>query len=196
VLIVEGDGDVLAAPHLVGKIGARVGESIYASRPIRVGGWFNLRKAGGLEKWVRVAATRPECDRVVVLCDLDDLCPAIEKALIRDRAAALSLELGFPVEIAFCMREFESWLLHSRDVLAAAMPQYGWREADIPNPEKVRDAKGMLRTLMTEPYAESLDQEVLTKALDCRTLYVRSRSFRSFAKAVTGYSYDDLGAAF
>lgn len=191
VLIVEGDGDVAAMPHLVGKIGASSETYVFAARPIRVGGWGRLKKAGGLEKWVRFAATRDNIFRIIVAMDLDDGCPVEELNVISGRLDALRAELGLEIEVCFCIREYESWLLHAREQLAVDAPEYGWRHLEsINNPDHIRDAKGALRSIISQPYAESIDQETLTKKINCFYLYNRSRSFRRFCTATTGLGYE------
>jgi hypothetical protein len=197
VLIVEGQGDVSAFPNLVGKIGAWLGMGLYTKKPIRAGCWGAVRKAGGLEKWVGLAVTRPDCSKVIIVVDLDDGCPVEEKALLQQRVDALSEAHGIEINICFCLREFEAWFLRSIDHLAVRFPQLADLDHEhfIEAAQQYRDAKGMLRRILPEGYSESYDQSDLLSSVDPPTLFARDRAFRRFVRVLSGLDYETLAAA-
>jgi len=196
VLVVEGHGDVDAFPNIVGKVGAWLGSPLFCVNPIRCGGWGRLKKEGGLEKWVQLAASRPGCSRIVIVVDLDDGCPAEERSKVAARVGQLKHRFGMEIEICFCVREFEAWLLAVLDRISADNPEYDWITQDfVPNAETFRDAKGALRDKMNESYGEGTDQGILSRAIPAAILYARSRSFRRFVRAVSGLDYETLSVA-
>lgn len=194
VAIVEGHGDVAAIPTVIGKIGGWLEEPLFVANPIRAGSWGAIKKAGGLEKLVRLAASRPECTKVVVLTDLDDGCPVTERAEVEARRAELVSELNILIEICFCIREFEAWILSSLDQIAARLDDLTnvSTEVSLEDNSAFRDAKGRLRRLLPDGYSESADQGRLVRGLDPSVLYARDRSFRRFVKAISGYDYADI----
>lgn len=197
MLVVEGQGDVAAFPHLVGKIGAWLGMPLFVTKPIRCGGWGSIRKPGGLERWTTLAASREDCTRVVFVVDLDDGCPVEERAIILERVAALEALHGIEILIAFCIREYESWLLYSLDKISendASLSDLDTSCCHMNN-SAIRDAKGKLRALLPDGYSESSDQHLLTKMIDIKSLYERCRSFKKFVKCVSSLDYDTLEAA-
>lgn len=197
VLIVEGHGDVNAFPNLVGKVGAWLGEQLFIKSPIRSKGWGSVRKPGGLEKWVGLAASREGCKRVVVVVDLDDGCPVVERQIVADRVNELQNVYNISIEICFCMREFEAWFLRCLDMFPGNIIQDDKSiiEQLIKKANHYRDAKGKLRSVMREGYSETGDQSGLIKNIICSELYKRDRSFKKFVKAVSGIPYELLDAA-
>ncbi|WP_172438934.1 DUF4276 family protein [Porphyrobacter sp. TH134] len=191
VLIVEGHGDVVAMPHVVAKIGASCGLPLYTSRPIRSRGWGSIKKAGGLEGFVQLAASRHGCERVLIVVDLDDGCPVTERGLLAGRIDKLHERYGVSIEICFCIREFEAWLLASLEELPESDLKPGL-DLPIERHDLIRDAKGSLRKFLEDGYSETADQGELAKRIDPSKLYQRDRSFRRFVKATTGIEYPDL----
>lgn len=196
-LILEGHGDVAAGCSLVAKAAASFGKQVYASEPpIRAGNAVKLKRAGELERHLRLAASREDVDQILLLVDLDDGCPAELANEFNARAAPVSQETGKKIHICFCVREYEAWFLASIDVIRAQHPEYGIPE-DIafPNAETIRAAKGALeRACRNRGYKQMRDQHSFTKKLDVRELVVRSRSFRKFVKSVLDSDYEQLSA--
>ena len=190
VLIVEGHGDVDAFPPLVGKVGGWLELPLFTKSPIRTGGWGAIKKPGGLEKWVGLAVSREGCSRIVIVTDLDDACPVDERASVEDRVMELSSQFGVSIDICFCMREFESWLLHSFPEI-----EEKFKNIDTKKLQKsasfcdIRDAKGLLRRAMVDGYSESSDQKALASAIFPPTLFNKSRSFRRFVKVIAQKEY-------
>ena len=182
---------------MVGKIGGWIGAQVFTKNPIRVGGWGSIKKAGGIEKWVAFAASRPNCRRIVIVTDLDDGCPVEEREGIEDRVTALRTLHSVDIEICFCVREFEVWLLRSLDLFVSVLkdePAEGVEQL-MQQADRYRDAKGRLRGLLKEGYSESFDQAEMAAKINPNQLYGRDRSFKRFVKAVTGLDYETLSAA-
>lgn len=197
VLIVEGQGDVAALPVLVGKISGWIGDQVFTKNPIRVGGWGSIKKSGGLEKWVALAASRPDCRKIVIVTDLDDGCPVQEREAIEQRVTELRNLYEVEIEICFCVREFEVWLLRSLDLFSSMTKENieSGIEELIEKADRFRDAKGKLRGILKDGYSESYDQSEMAAKIDPGQLFNRDRSFKRFVKAVTGLDYETLGAA-
>lgn len=195
-MIVEGQGDVDAFPHLVGKIGAWIGAGLFIKNPIRAGGWGRVCKEGGLEKLVALAVSREGCNRVVIAVDLDDGCPVVEQNKISQRIAKLQETYGIIIELCFCLREFEAWYLRCIDLLADLLEDSSTDLENVINSAaNVRDAKGTLRRLLKDGYSVSSDQGQLMSRIDPAILFFRDRSFRRLVKAISGLDYDLLEAA-
>lgn len=192
VCIVEGHGDAAAVPILVGKIGAALDVLIFPGHCIRTGGWAHLQRAGELERYLEMALSHSP-DRIVILSDLEDNCAVEEARKFNER---ISLALGsrrVPTEVVFAIREFESWYLHSAEVLAAKNTSISWDLTKFSgDADEVRGAKEALSRIMTTRYKETTHQPRFSASLDIKHLLGRSRSFRKLIKAVTGLSYDDL----
>ena len=192
-LIVEGDGDHRAFPTLIAKTGAVVGEVHFANNPIKAGTAEKLAQEGKLEAALRLAASRAGAELVLVAVDLDDGCPVAYHADFERRAKALqtSGELGIPVRFCFCIREYEAWFLASLEALRLGAPEFDWIEAyTCDDPTAKRDAKGEICRAMERHYKPSSHQLILTRAMDLKTLYASSRSYRKFVKSVLGVEYD------
>jgi hypothetical protein len=193
VLVVEGHGDVEAFPTLVARAAHAFGVQAFSTRPIRAGGFPRLVRQGEFERFVRLAAGRPDAARVVVALDLDDGCAMEESAGMNERRLALEGELGIPIDLCFCVREYESWFLEELENLRADCPNYDWLvEVECENPTSIRAAKGFLGRAMKANYKETVDQLRLTRALNIPSLYEKSRSFRKFVKCITGLDYETM----
>ena len=178
-LVVEGHGDLKAAPILFRRIGYDIDPtvSLDVQPPIRRPRSSLVRTAYELEKAVELAAlkARPR-GGVFVLIDSDDDCPAeLAPPLL---ARAESAGMGLPVSVILPQREFEGWFL------AAAESIRGKRGlppdlASPQNPEEIRGAKGWLRERMRgHVYSETIDQPALAAIFDLN----QARSAKSFDK--------------
>jgi hypothetical protein len=192
-MVVESYGDFEAFPSLVAKIGEYVGSQIYAPKPVKGGSYINLSRAGQIERFVELAASQEKTEYVVVAVDHDDGCAVETYKALLPRAQLAAAKYGKDVQICFCIREFEAWLLTDVDNLRTAAPEYPWdQEYRCAQPELIRDAKGHLEKAMGRTYKETIDQSRLVKKLNISALYKNSRSFRKFVKCVTGLDYDML----
>lgn len=178
-LVVEGHGDVKAAPILFRRIGYAIDPTVHldVQQPIRRPRSSLVRTAGELERAVELAALKARpCGGVFVLLDSDDDCPATLAPPLLARAE--SAGMGLPVSVILPQREFEGWFL------AAAESIRGKRglPADLAppqNPEEIRGAKGWLRERMCgHVYSETIDQPALAAIFDLN----QARAARSFDK--------------
>lgn len=178
-LVVEGHGEVKAAPVLFRRIGSDIDPTVVLDiqQPIRRPRSSLIHSEETLERAVELAAlkVRPR-GGVVVLLDSDDDLPC--ELAPRLLARATKAGMGLPVSVILAQREFEAWFL------AAAESIRGKRglptDLDPPaQPEEIRDAKGWLRGRMTgHGYSETIDQPALAAMMDLS----RARMARSFDK--------------
>lgn len=179
VAIVEGYGEVAALPILLRRIGERINPEEYLEipQPIRVKRQ-KILKSGELERAVELASRRagPE-DRILILLDADQDCPAILGPEILQRAAQFRRDRRISVVLA--KMEYEAWFLSAARSLA------GKRGLDAeleppPDPEAVRDPKRWLtqRMYAGRAYRETLDQPALSGTVDLET----ARTSPSFDK--------------
>ena len=176
VPIVEGYGDVAAVPALIGRAAAHFQKPHYSLAPIRAGEYRSLKRAGQIERFLELAASRHP-DRILVALDLDDDCPATEFNHLIDRITAWRGDRIVPVGVCFFKCEYEALFLCQLDQLFGV-------EQPMISPEEVRAAKGYVEREMGSRYKETRDQIILTKQLDIDLLVDRSRSFRKFIKEV------------
>ena len=187
IAIVEGRGEVRAAPGLIRRIlGERLGRyDISRISAMRANGKSDL--VNNLELRLGIAMIeRP--DAILVLVDADDECPVEVVGSLVDRVSALNLRV--PVAVVCAKSEYETWFISSlsegtgegiRERLAIAS------SVNAPeNVEDIRGAKEWLRnhTPQGQRYKATLDQEGLTYHIDMDLTHRRSRSF-SFGGCAT-----------
>ena len=178
-LVVEGHGDVKAAPILFRRIGYDIDPKVplEIQQPIRRPRSSLLGTVGELERAVELAAlkARPR-GGVFVIFDSDDDCPA--ELAPRLLARAESAGMGLPVYVILPQREFEGWFLAAADSIRGkrglpadlAPPQH---------PEEIRGAKAWLRERMYgHVYSETVDQPALTAIFDLN----QAKAAKSFDK--------------
>ena len=178
-LVVEGHGEVKAAPVLFRRLAHEIDPSVNLEvlPPIRKPRSSLVNKQGELERAVELAAlkARPR-GGVFVLLDSDDACPAeLAPSLL---ARAKPAGLGLPVSVILPQREFEGWFL----VAAESIRGKRGLPADLvppQNPEEIRGAKGWLRDRMHgRVYSETIDQPALAAIFDLN----QARAAKSFDK--------------
>jgi len=180
VSIVEGDGEVMALPVLLRRLGQwrSPDMSIEVLYPIRVRKDRFLNKPEEFSRQLVLAAAKCENDGwILILLDADDDCPAGKGAEIQQRAAAQVPHRRVAVVLA--NREYEAWFI------AAANSLNGLRgfqalPGDVDgDPERPRNAKGWMRERMAgRVYGETTDQAAFSAAMDLEMAFQRSRSFR------------------
>lgn len=207
VLLVEGEGDVEAAPRLIKKWlteqNAWDALKLDDKRPpLKIGG-VNAhvdRDRDKLRQKLGVAAKRPNTGACLVLLDGDakpfqrqPFCPAHAARSL----ATVSREVGggdiFSVAVVYACVEYESWLLSGLSSLAGRPLKDGRQgvraDAEPPSGDlelAPRDAKGYLSRSMVSGYRESIDQEPLTDLIDLNVIRQRQmRSFRRLESALT-----------
>lgn len=178
VCVVEGHGEVEAAPELLRRIiGALSPETIVeCPRPIRVAR-NKIIKAGELERVARFAAsgTSPD-DLILVLLDADADCPAGLGPSLLVRAQTACPDRCIRVVLA--RREFEAWFLAAAESLSG---RRGLKlDLSAPDdPESIRDAKAWLSAHRQDghSYRETVDQTALAAGFDLDRARARSPSF-------------------
>jgi len=199
VLFVEGDGDALAVPVLVGRLleGLQPWDCLYLDpRPFVVRGVGRLLK-NDCENWIRwlgAAAKRREVGAVLLLLDGDMprihgklFCAAnVARRLAREATRARGGKL-FSVATVFACQEYESWLIAGVESLAGnplkdGRPgvRFGTTPPDGDLESVPRDAKGWLSKVMASGYNSVRDQAPLTEIVDWDV--VRNRPMRSFRR--------------
>lgn len=208
VLLVEGEGDVAAAPVLLKRLLHGL-DALHTVVPdehaIRIGGYPGVAKDdfAVLRDKLRVAAKRRYMGGCLVLLDGDcDFCRGRQPFCARHAAfdlATAAKEAGggsqFSVAVVFACREFESWLIAGIESLAdrplsdgrVLIDKYDPRRDPIPpEVEAARGAKEWLSKLAKTGYKPTRDQEELTKIVDLDAIRARRlRSFRRFEAAVS-----------
>jgi hypothetical protein len=179
--IVEGHGEVEAAPILVRRIAALIDPAIGVQvlPPLRVSR-YKLVKAGECERAVEYSARRTGGrGGILILVDAEDDCPAELGPQLLQRARQTRSDLPIAVVLAKC--EFEAWFLAAAESLRGkrGLPH------DLvppPNPEAIQGAKEWLSARMTggSRYRETLDQPALTNDFD----FESARAADSFDKCL------------
>ena len=175
-LVVEGHGEVRAAPVLFRRMAADIDASVPVEIVPPIRGSRDSLVRGKLEPAVALAASKVRpTGAVFVLLDSDDDCPASMAPELLRRAQSASL--GMPVSVILAHREFEAWFL------AAAESLRGQRGLDgdlaCPgNPEEVRGAKEWLHRRMGNGYSPTIDQPALAAMMDLN----QARTAPSFDK--------------
>lgn len=178
-LIVEGHGDVEAAPVLIRRIAVWAGfvEQLAVAAPLRVHR-DRVVKDGELERAVELVARKVgDQGSILVLLDADDDCAPTLGPRLLERATAVRRDRRIGLVLA--VREYEAWFLAAAESLRGkrTLPD----DLEAPDrPEAIRGAKAWLDTRMANGYVETIDQAKLTAVFDLD----RARDARSFDKLV------------
>ncbi len=207
LLLVEGQGDVAAAPVLLKRLLAEYGafDSVIPDpRPWCVKGYSKIARENFAEwhRYLGTAAKAGDLGGCILLLDGDSKWDAERQPFCAMRAArrlgAEAQEAGagrlFSLAVVFACKEFESWLIAGAESLvgkAFSDRRKGVTEITtvIPSdPEfSPRDAKGWLNHLMKNTgYSPSRDQAELTRLVDLAMIRQKMRSFRRLESAVRG----------
>jgi hypothetical protein len=186
-VIVEGYGDVAAAPSLLARTGDLLGQIFIGAHPIRAKEWPSLKAVGELERYLDLALSRNP-DQILVMLDLDDGCVASEATAAEYRIQQWINGRSISASIVFLAREYETFFLHRIADIG------GDGIAKIVNPDAIRDAKGRLGKELGKRYKETRDQVAFTKLIDLNLLFNDSRAFRKLCKELSGSSYDNMSA--
>lgn len=189
VPVVEGDGEVEAAPILLRKLlDERQRWDVQIARPKNTNGRGNLTKPGGLERFVQVAWLEPDCGTVLVLIDADKDCARELAEGFARRIQAIGVRRSVVVVVAAC--EYEAWFLASLETIAGRDLQgRPGLPAGLQYPQDVEAIVGVKGWLSRQfpggrIYKESLDQAPMTRLLDTTRVRERSRSFRRLCHAI------------
>lgn len=185
-LLVEGEGDMQAAPILLRRLlQEKLGRYDWQVDPkhtMKVWGLAKLR--GRLSDYIEHLRNKPACHGAMILLDLEDQLPCEEAPALAEEIAALQ-PLPFPVVVVFACREFESWFLASLESIANGSELFT-NGLTYPNdPEAKRGAKEELDKRMPPlvKYKEVLHQAEFTKLLSFEQAR-RAPSFRRLERAL------------
>lgn len=180
ISIVEGDGEVGALPILLRRIGEwkAPGEYIDIPRPIRVRRDQFLNREAIFSRQLQLAGLQcayAENGWILILLDADDDCPVVLAEDILRRANLIIPQ--HKISVVLANREYEAWFLAAAESLNGVR---GLEVVDIvEDPDKVRGAKEWLKLRSKDNrYGEITDQPALSAAMDLKSAYERSRSFR------------------
>ena len=181
--IVEGHGEVTAAPVLLRRLLARAEcYSMEVGSPIRRT-LSQFRSRETVQTAVRLAKLQPQCASILLLFDGEDDCPKELAETIRSWAREAAGDT--PCDVVIAYREYETWFLAALESLRGhhGIPA----DAAAPaNPESRRDAKGWLEDFMPRncAYSETSDQAAMSARFDMGLAHQRNRSFRKLVKAL------------
>ncbi len=174
--IVEGHAEVESVPVLLRSIFAQLGVSdIQVARPFRVKR-NRVVKPGELEDAIsQTIRDRAEVGGIMVLIDSDDDCPADLGLQLLARAKKTT---QIPVSVVLAHREFECWLLGSKESLRGINGIVENATAP-PDPENIRGAKEHLTRNMTwgRRYLAVDDQVMFAQTFDLNVARQRCPSF-------------------
>ena len=116
-LIVEGHGEVTAAPVLLRRLLWDCAQSygVDVGNPVIRRTQSQLRREADVRDAVRLALAQPDCAAVLVLFDGEDECPVELAAQVRPWARAASGQI--PCEVVIAYREYETWFLAALESL-------------------------------------------------------------------------------
>lgn len=164
-LVVEGHGEVFAAPILVRRLARLLAPTVHVEvlPPHRIPRG-QLVKEDDLRRAIELTARKVGGDgRILVLLDADQDLPCVLGPRLLTWARKHRSDRVISVVVAQC--EYEAWFLAA----AESLRNQRGLSSDLrapPEPERIRDAKGWLRTRMPEGYSETLDQPALTSVFD------------------------------
>lgn len=185
VTIVEGEGEENALPLLLRRIANEILQRYDVTFPPgRVHNRGDLICPGGIENILeRTVARTRGADRILILLDADDDCPASLGPQLQRRAAAARPDKQVAVVLA--NREYEAWFLAA----AASVAGHRGLADDLiapADPEKPRGCKEWLSKRRTDgkPYRPTVDQAALTAVLDLALARSNAPSFDKLCREV------------
>lgn len=187
VPVVEGDGDAAALPELLGRI---LQEKYNRSDVVVAQGNKGVVKTKGrpnlenkLDKFLKHAQNKPECDAILVLLDADNDCPVTLARQLSQRCDEIGAKC--PVEIVCAQRSYESWFLASFDTIKGhgSIPDTA---TFTDNVEEIGNPKQWLENQMPKgrAYKETTHQASFSSRIDLDLALNNSRSFRRLCHAL------------
>lgn len=189
VPVVEGPGDVEAAPVLLRKILAEHLKcyDIAIAKPKKASGRSALDRAGGIEKFIEYASMTPNCGGILVLVDADDDCATEWAKGICDRCNPLGV--GVPIVVVCAVREYEAWFLASLDSIKRDSRGRLEFQHDVAFEGDIEEIRGVKEWITQQlppgrAYKETTDQASMSAMIDIPLALSNSRSFRRLCHAV------------
>ena len=187
VPVVEGPGDTVALPQLLGRILSQIN-----NRPdvmvaqgktsvVTAHNRSNLEKY--LEKFLGHALNKPDCAAILILVDADDDCPVTVSQQLTQRCEQIGTTI--PIQVVYAHREYESWFLASLDSIRGrhGIPETASLTGEF---EVVANPKKWLSDRMPtgQAYKETTHQASFSSAIDLDLARQNSRSFRRLCHAL------------
>ena len=174
-LMVEGQGEVQAAPLLLRRIFQEVYESFAVSieKPFRVPGSKICNRSNDFRRAMQFLGMKNP-DAIFIIFDSDDDCPV---SIAQDvRAAAQAEVVDTPIFVVAAQREYEAWLLAgSAELEIVDKVAYEKLPSSL---ESVRNPKLLLKKVLASgTYSETVDQSRLTGRFDLELARSLSTSF-------------------
>lgn len=196
VLFVEGEGDVKAAPSLVGELLTKLpdalqGQLFLDNAPMKTGGVHQItgKRQPDLLRHLGNAAKRPKLGGVLLILDGDadrvegqSFCAAKVARNIAQQSAAAGAGTLFSFAAVFLRQEYESLLIAVADQLPGL--KSGVTLPPIPE-EAPRDAKGWLHQNLVDGYKPTDRQLELTRAVQDWTPVRLLRCFKRLEHTIT-----------
>jgi hypothetical protein len=189
VLLVEGAGDVVAMPSLVGELVAQLPENLQGqlfldNAPMKIGGIHQItgRRQADFLRHLGNANKRPNLGAALLVLDGDadrvegePFCSVDVARRMAQRAAGAGAGTMFSFAAVFLRQEYESLLI----TCGSQLPGLNAKAQVPPDPESApRDAKGWLHENLTDGYNPNEHQLELTRAVQDWSPVRISRSFQ------------------
>jgi hypothetical protein len=192
--IVEGHGEIKAVPLLIRRI--LEAQEIYQVNilpPRRYGEYPTVAK--NFDNCFQAAIK--ENAPILWIMDFDSKlyeCPVQEANNLLNRAT--KLRPGWPLKIAFFVKEYETLFLIDEAASRAVFPDIASNIVFPAAPEDIRDAKGWLSQYRPSgmAYKETVHQEKITARLDLDLLRARSPDFVHLERAIVELAHSDTPA--
>ncbi|KXB29191.1 hypothetical protein AT959_18570 [Dechloromonas denitrificans] len=183
--IVEGHGEIPAVPILIRNILATRG--IHDVQPLSA--WRHGEYPSVAKKFDSIfLAAIKENAPILWVMDFDSKdhdCPVKEEQNLLARAE--SLRPGWPIKIAFLVKEYETLFLIDETATRKVFPDIPAKTSFPENPENIRGAKEWLskaRPSSGSAYKETVHQAKITAHLNFELLRARSSDFAHLERAV------------
>ena len=183
-VIVEGHGEVQAAPTLLRRLANNIDPTVTMTFVVRRIPKSQLLQTGQLERAVEALTRQIGRHRpILVRLDADYDCPKTLASTLRERCTFAHADVAISVVIA--NREYEAWFVAAAKSLAG---HRGLKEDLVApaDPESIRGAKEWLTAQMapSRSYSETRHQAAYSALMDLSEAR-RTRSFRKLEKDLT-----------
>lgn len=177
-LVVEGHGDVEAAPILVRRIAHCICEDLVIAipKPVRCARTKIAHDHTELVRAVTLAHAKAKRGPVLVILDADDDCPAqmSERFFEILRNSLPHVE----VAVVFAKREYEAWFIAAFTSLEKHCDIRPGTVIPPEDAEAIRGAKEWLSKHLKRRYRETIDQPAFTRIFNLDEARERSPSFK------------------